>query len=66
MSVPIFCPNPDCGASYNVVEAQLGKVGRCKKCGTTFPLVAKLFSSEDVIEGPRAFAEKRKPRWKNP
>ena len=39
MSVPIFCPNPECGASYNVVETQLGKVGRCKKCGTKFPLV---------------------------
>jgi enoyl-CoA hydratase/carnithine racemase len=29
-----------------------------------YPLVQKLFTSEDVIEGPRAFAEKRKPVWK--
>jgi enoyl-CoA hydratase/carnithine racemase len=34
--------------------------------GGSYPLVSKLFQSEDVIEGPRAFAEKRKPRWKNP
>jgi len=32
----------------------------------SYPLATKLFQSEDVIEGPRAFAEKRKPRWKNP
>src|SRR5882724_1673760 len=29
-----------------------------------YPLVQKLFTSEDVIEGPRAFAEKRKPVWR--
>jgi enoyl-CoA hydratase/carnithine racemase len=29
-----------------------------------YPLVQKLFTSEDVVEGPRAFAEKRKPIWK--
>jgi enoyl-CoA hydratase/carnithine racemase len=31
-----------------------------------YPLVSKLFSSADVVEGPLAFAEKRKPRWQNP
>src|SRR5438552_710284 len=31
---------------------------------TQYPLVQKLFTSEDVVEGPRAFAEKRKPVWK--
>src|SRR5438477_3424949 len=29
-----------------------------------YPLVQRLFTSEDVVEGPRAFAEKRKPVWK--
>jgi enoyl-CoA hydratase/carnithine racemase len=29
-----------------------------------YPLVQKLFTSEDIVEGPRAFAEKRKPVWK--
>ncbi|MGH7819476.1 MAG: enoyl-CoA hydratase-related protein [Candidatus Binatia bacterium] len=28
-----------------------------------WPAMQKLFSSEDAKEGPRAFAEKRKPRW---
>jgi enoyl-CoA hydratase/carnithine racemase len=31
---------------------------------TNFPASKKLFSSKDLIEGPRAFAEKRKPNWK--
>jgi enoyl-CoA hydratase/carnithine racemase len=30
-----------------------------------YPLVRKLFSSEDLTEGPLAFAQKRKPVWKN-
>lgn len=29
-----------------------------------FPTVDKLYSSEDQLEGARAFAEKRKPQWK--
>jgi crotonobetainyl-CoA hydratase len=28
------------------------------------PSVDKLYSSEDQLEGARAFAEKRKPVWK--
>jgi enoyl-CoA hydratase/carnithine racemase len=31
-----------------------------------YPAVRRLFESEDAREGPRAFAEKRKPRWQNP
>jgi enoyl-CoA hydratase len=27
------------------------------------PIVGKVFVSEDAKEGPRAFAEKREPRW---
>src|SRR5271155_1305223 len=34
-------------------------------CKTNFPASKKLFQSKDLIEGPRAFAEKRKPNWKN-
>ena len=29
-----------------------------------YPAVAAMFRSEDFIEGPRAFAEKRPPQWK--
>ena len=29
-----------------------------------FPTVDKLYSSEDQLEGARAFAEKRKPVWR--
>jgi enoyl-CoA hydratase/carnithine racemase len=28
-----------------------------------YPEVAALFRSQDLVEGPRAFAEKRPPRW---
>lgn len=28
-----------------------------------YPAVAALFSSQDFVEGPRAFAEKRPPKW---
>ncbi|MEW6269555.1 MAG: enoyl-CoA hydratase-related protein, partial [Thermodesulfobacteriota bacterium] len=31
---------------------------------TSYPAVLELFRSEDALEGPRAFAEKRKPIWK--
>jgi enoyl-CoA hydratase/carnithine racemase len=42
------------GLAKPVLEAMTGH----------YPLVQKLFTSEDVVEGPRAFAEKRKPVWK--
>jgi len=43
------------GLSYSVEEAmQRDRDGR----------VQRLLSSEDFVEGPRAFAEKRKPQWK--
>jgi enoyl-CoA hydratase/carnithine racemase len=41
------------GLTYSVDEALERDAGR----------VERLLASEDYIEGPRAFAEKRKPRW---
>ncbi len=46
-------------AAYRGLHMSLEEANR-----TTFPAMKRLFSSEDAIEGPRAFAEKRKPRWK--
>jgi len=31
---------------------------------TVFPGQTAMYRSEDFVEGPRAFAEKRKPVWK--
>ena len=31
---------------------------------TRYETVRRLYKSEDIVEGPRAFAEKRRPRWK--
>jgi crotonobetainyl-CoA hydratase len=30
----------------------------------SYPAVAEMARSEDFVEGPRAFAEKRPPDWK--
>ncbi len=32
--------------------------------GKTFPEMVTMMKSEDFVEGPRAFSEKRKPQWK--
>jgi dehydration protein DpgD len=47
-------------------QAALQGLGRplAEAMPAQYPLVQKLFASEDVVEGPRAFAEKRKPVWK--
>jgi enoyl-CoA hydratase/carnithine racemase len=42
------------GLHLSIEEATAGK----------YPATTKLFKSKDLIEGPRAFAEKRKPNWK--
>ena len=38
MLTKVQCPNPECGMSVEVPEDSLGRVGRCKRCGTRFTL----------------------------
>jgi enoyl-CoA hydratase/carnithine racemase len=47
-------------------QAALLGLGRpvSEAMGEPFPLMRQLFGSEDSREGPRAFAEKRKPVWR--
>jgi serine/threonine protein kinase len=50
MPVQMACPNPECDASYTVADENLGRIGRCKKCGTKFPLVPGT-----RVEAPEAY-----------
>jgi hypothetical protein len=40
-------------------------MGLEEACLHKFPGTEKLWKSKDAIEGPLAFAQKRKPQWKN-
>ncbi len=46
-------------------EAAMGGLGLPVQdaLSKSYPLSAKLFKSKDAIEGPLAFAQKRKPKW---
>jgi enoyl-CoA hydratase/carnithine racemase len=47
-------------------EAALAGLGRPleQALSTRYPGLAQMLKSEDFVEGPRAFAERRAPRWK--
>lgn len=51
-------------ASKDVVYQSLSISSLEESINTSYESVAKLMFSEDFIEGPKAFAEKRKPNWK--
>src|SRR6476646_3089054 len=38
MPIQVQCANPDCRASFRVADADLGRTGRCTKCGWRFPI----------------------------
>ena len=40
------------------------EVGRAAAIDAGYAVHEKAYNSEDAQEGPRAFAEKRKPQWK--
>jgi crotonobetainyl-CoA hydratase len=39
-------------------------IGAALQNQNTYPAVAAMYQSEDLREGPKAFAEKRAPQWK--
>ena len=52
-------------ASKQVVMQGLDRAGVQEAAAGKYPAVSDLFKSDDVVEGPKAFAEKRKPNWKS-
>jgi crotonobetainyl-CoA hydratase len=51
-------------ASKDVVYRSLDKASLAESMAEQYDSVKAMVRSEDFIEGPRAFAEKRKPNWK--
>lgn len=52
-------------ASKQCVYAGLDEPTLQKAIGTMYPAQQRNRDSEDYIEGPKAFAEKRRPNWRN-
>jgi crotonobetainyl-CoA hydratase len=52
-------------ASKQAVYAGLDEESLAKAIGTMYPAQERNRDSQDYIEGPKAFAEKRKPNWRN-
>ena len=51
-------------ASKQVALQSLDEASLAKACQTHYSELRTLLKSEDLREGPRAFAEKRPPVWK--
>ena len=56
MVTKVRCPNPECGLSADVPEDSLGRVGRCKRCGTRFTLSPSTDASPASPGTPEAVA----------
>lgn len=52
-------------ASKQAVQRGLNMPVLSEACDYRFPAVKDLLKSADFVEGPKAFAEKRKPNWTN-
>jgi enoyl-CoA hydratase/carnithine racemase len=52
-------------ATKQVARSVLFDEGFLKNFGADYPAVTALRQSNDYKEGPKAFAEKRKPQWRN-
>jgi crotonobetainyl-CoA hydratase len=52
-------------ASKQTVYAGLDEESLATAIGTMYPAQMRNRDSQDFIEGPKAFAEKRKPNWRN-
>jgi enoyl-CoA hydratase/carnithine racemase len=50
-------------ASKQVMYQSLGEPGLAAAMRRKYPAAERMLASEDAKEGPRAFAEKRKPQW---
>jgi len=59
----LACSPMSVRASKEAVTQGLEKAGYKEAFETMYPAVRAMLKSEDMIEGPRAFAEKRKPNW---
>jgi crotonobetainyl-CoA hydratase len=50
-------------ASKQVMHMSVDEASLAAAMRRTYPAAERMLASEDAKEGPRAFAEKRKPRW---
>ena len=50
-------------ASKQVLLQSVAEPDLAAAMRSVYPAAERMLSSEDAKEGPRAFAEKRKPRW---
>lgn len=48
----VKCPNPDCGATYEISADKLGRTAQCKKCGLPFQARVESATDEATAGGP--------------